>query len=86
MLQQHDLTVLGQKRSVLPVESADMKFKMENNALFGKLVWIGALLDWEKNKKDGANSVGRKVNEKHFSVFPHIAYPLVDSPFHPFIY
>ena len=41
MLLQHDLTVLGQNGSVLPVESADMKFKMENSALFGKLVWIG---------------------------------------------
>ena len=46
--------------------------------------WFG--LEKRKKKKNGANSFGRKVNEKHFSVFPHIVYPLVDSPFHPFIY
>ena len=86
MLLQHDLTVLGQNGSVLPVESADMKFKMENSALFGKWFGLAPYSTAKKILKNGANSVGRKVNEKHFSVFPHIAYPLVDSPFHPFIY
>ena len=61
MLLQHDLTVLGQNGSILPVEFADMKFKMENGALFGKLVLIGALLDWkrEKTKMEPILSVGK---------------------------